>query len=325
MAFMPTMRKKKVFLIGRYPPPLGGVTVFIRRYSEFLRASGFDVEIFDFKKMSKIKRYLNYAKLIFWPFQATYHLSEFPGTILRLILFRFFQSEIIVFHHSKAWIEKLGEETPGLFKRFLNKVDECVFAGPHLKEFYCKYNFGLPIKTKIESAFYPPNLADESAILIGYEHEVLRFVGNHSPLIVANASRISFDNAIDVYGLDMCVELIGRLRERFGNIGLLFALSLVNDQEYYLKINEAIDRRGVRDNFCFMTGNHELWPLFKKADLMIRPTCSDGSSVSIAEALYFNCPVVASDVCPRQPHVVLFRNRNTTDLHLKCLSILKDK
>ncbi len=71
-----------------------------------------------------------------------------------------------------------------------------------------------------------------------------------------------------------------------------------------------------------MLDNTELWPLFENADLMVRPTCVDAYGVSIAEALYFDCPAIASDVCERPDGTVLFRNRDQSDFLEKCRYVL---
>ncbi|MDF9507906.1 glycosyltransferase, partial [Bacillus cereus] len=64
----------------------------------------------------------------------------------------------------------------------------------------------------------------------------------------------------------------------------------------------------------FLTGQKELWPLFKKSDIMIRPTYSDAYGISIEEAIYFNCRAIASNVCNRPEGTILFENRNINDL-----------
>ena len=61
----------------------------------------------------------------------------------------------------------------------------------------------------------------------------------------------------------------------------------------------------------------------KKADLMIRPTCTDGYGISIAEALFFDCPAIASDVCPRPEGAVLFKNRDMDDFEQKTRELLE--
>ena len=74
-----------------------------------------------------------------------------------------------------------------------------------------------------------------------------------------------------------------------------------------------------------MVTDAEVWPLFKRADLMLRPSLKDGSSISIAEALYFHCPVLASDVCERGKDVVNFKSGDILDLTSKAEQILASR
>ena len=52
----------------------------------------------------------------------------------------------------------------------------------------------------------------------------------------------------------------------------------------------------------------------KKVDVFLRPTLSDGASVSVQEALWCGTPVVASDVCLRPREVALFKTGDADDL-----------
>ncbi|MCA1594026.1 MAG: hypothetical protein LC754_15510, partial [Acidobacteria bacterium] len=43
----------KILLIGSYPPPLGGVAVFIKRYKRKLEGEGHTVDVLDPTQLSK--------------------------------------------------------------------------------------------------------------------------------------------------------------------------------------------------------------------------------------------------------------------------------
>jgi glycosyltransferase involved in cell wall biosynthesis len=197
-----------------------------------------------------------------------------------------------------------------------------VLIAPHLRAYYQRHGAALPRATRVQHPFIAPPLEEEEEIGRTYPPDVLDFVADRQPLVIANAFRITFDRGLDLYGLDMCVELVARLKETHPRVGLLFALSEIGDRPYYAEINRRIDALGVRDSFHFMTGQRELWPLFRRADLMVRPTSNDGYGISIAEALYFGCPAVASDVCERPPGTVLFATRDPEDFLRKCLDAL---
>ena len=50
--------------------------------------------------------------------------------------------------------------------------------------------------------------------------------------------------------------------------------------------------------------------LLSKCDVYIRPTCMDGSSIAIQEALLFGKRVIASDVVDRDPMVDTYEHLN---------------
>ena len=75
-----------------------------------------------------------------------------------------------------------------------------------------------------------------------------------------------------------------------------------------------IKQYGLQEHIFILTGQRELWPLMKHVDLFLRPTLSDGASVSVEEALWCGTPVVASDVCMRPQHVILFKTGDEDDL-----------
>ena len=73
-------------------------------------------------------------------------------------------------------------------------------------------------------------------------------------------------------------------------------------------MKSKITEYNLNDNFHFITGQKEIWPLFKKADILIRPTYSDGYSVSIEEAMSLGCKVIASEGFERAKGTIEFQN-----------------
>lgn len=135
-----------------------------------------------------------------------------------------------------------------------------------------------------------------------------------------------FHGGVDLYGIDLCVDLLHRCTEKFPNIGLLFALGDPCAHGDYLgMMQRKLNSLGIDRNFHFMTGQKELWPLFKVADLSVRPTVSDGDAISVRESLYFGCPVIASDAAQRPGETIVFKSRDIDDLYEKVVSILESK
>ena len=64
--------------------------------------------------------------------------------------------------------------------------------------------------------------------------------------------------------------------------------------------------------------------LINDADIVLRPTCTDGDALTIREALYLNKPVVASDVVTRPEGAITFKNRDMFDLCAKVTNLLNN-
>jgi hypothetical protein len=74
-------------------------------------------------------------------------------------------------------------------------------------------------------------------------------------------------------------------------------------------------------NECFLLLNENLSfvRLIEQADIVLRPTNTDGDALTIREALYLNKTVIASDVVKRPSGTILFKSRDTNDLEIKIM------
>jgi glycosyltransferase involved in cell wall biosynthesis len=311
----------KVLLIGSYPPPLGGVGVFVKRYRHELEGAGHAVDVIDPARFAKRELYLEL-------YRATgrrYDLISlnFPSFhMMMLLLARGRAGRTEVWDHNWRVLEEWNPLRRGLYELFLRRCRELVLVAPHIKDYYLAHGVELPAHTRVRHAFLPPPPEEEESIIATYPADVLGFVRDSRPLVVANAFRVVLRDGVDLYGLDMCVRLVAGLKETYPNVGLLFALADVGEPSYFERIGGEVSARGLGRNVHFMTGQRELWPLFKRADLMVRPTLSDGYALSVAEALHFGCPVVASDAAERPPGATLFATRDGEDFLRKCRAVL---
>ena len=105
---------------------------------------------------------------------------------------------------------------------------------------------------------------------------------------------------------------------------MIFCLPEIGDIEYFKIINKRKEEKKLENNFLFHTKPGQLYPIIQKSDIFVRPTNTDGYGVSLAEAIHFNIPAVASDVCPRAEGTILFKNRNFDDFTLKVKYVLQN-
>lgn len=306
--------------IGPLPPPIGGISIYLTRLKNIETTASF----IDESSLSKI----DFLKLAFLKNKHFFYHS--PNLKKRLFFYfvSLFTSNTFSFaSHGDGLMDSYLESNyfvKMLIVKMIQRAEEIQCVNSRIKDFILSICDVRSDKLVVKPAFLPPNENDEESIYSTYSSELICFLDEHHPTVVGNASALVFHKGIDLYGLDMCIDLIHKLKEEYPHIGLVFALAdeTVN-ADYFQKMKDRVKSLGLENNVYFMTGQKELWPLFKKADLMVRPTSSDGYGVSIAEALHFGCPAVASDVCDRPEGTVLFKSRNPDCLCEVCCSILR--
>ena len=318
-------QKPQKIHIGPLPPPLGGISVYLYRLSKIEKEAIF----IDDREINTKTKLIKWIFKTIFDFKKKHFIYHSPSLKLRLAFYflsLFSRHKYSIVSHGKG-LENSYQKANFIIKyliiKMLKKAEYIQVVNQTLTPFL--YKLGI-IKDKllIKNAFLPPSLDEESKILKTLDNRTIEFCKNHKPLIIANAYKLVFKDIIDLYGLDMCIELTAKLKKDFPNVGFLFALANENVRADYLdKIKIRITELNIQNNFHFLVGQKEIWPLFKKADLMVRPTITDGDAVSIREALYFGCSVIASDVCERPEGTILFENRNIDNLHKKCLETLR--
>lgn len=308
---------KKISILGPYPPPLGGISVHIKRVGEKLQKQQNNVTFFDTIKRPKL--FVSYLLHLFnflqdkQPEIVYYHTPySFGGVyefLFLIILQKLLSFEFVLIEHDARYSKELSWVSRYLLAWSVARVSKVVFIGntPYIS--YVTANM-LPKKFTIEAAFLPPDLAQEQNIVKTYPENIFSFIDNHYPIILANAFQLRLWEGVDLYGYDMCLELLQKIEKIYPNAGLIFALATINNELYY------------NDNIFILHGQKELWPLFKYADIFVRPTASDNYGISVAEALFFGIPAIASDVCIRPHGTILFTSRDKDDFYLKVMHAL---
>ena len=139
------------------------------------------------------------------------------------------------------------------------------------------------------------------------------FLSSHSPVLMATVTRPSLHDNVDLYGMDLCSEMASRLRETHRNLGLVITVLRPDEGNAALyrawKASDVV--KGLSDHLYLQEGAlPSPLPLMSRADLVLRPTCTDGNSMLVNEALALGKTVVASDCVPRPEGCRLFKNRD---------------
>jgi len=321
----------KIALVGPYPPPYGGISIYIQRLKKRLEekeinclvydTSGIDKEYKNMINIRKVRKRL--LKSLFVGRENIVHLqcSQYSSKLLfkTVLLALFNKKGVITYHNWRKEIKSIN-----LLEKILVKLASvfipCFIAvGPHIKKNLINLGFN-PKKIEIIPAYITPLVEEEDINAI--PEGVWNFIDSHNPIISANAFRIDFFNNQDRYGIDMCIDLCANLKNAYPKIGFVFCLPDIGDYEYFQKMKQRIIEIGIENNFLFQTRPHQLYPILMKSEVFVRPTNLDGDAISIREALYFGVPSVASGVVARPRECILFKSRDIKDFTLKTKDVL---
>lgn len=330
-----TIVGKKVAILGPLPPPFGGVSVHCARVTTKFEQQNNNVFHFNTTAEYRYRFFLLYRALLTLfllrhrPHIVYYHTSYLANALAEMQLLAFVKKvcgySFILVEHDCRFMYKVSEQYKKRLNRIMPYVDKQVFIGNITFKSFTDVQIILPQKYSIEGAFLPPSLSHEQAILATYPPELFDFIRQHTKLIIANAFQLSQVGGKDLYGFDLCIELIEAAIKKEISAGMVFVMAQIGDVVYFEKCWQKIVASGIERNIFILVGQKELWPLLKQAQLFVRPTLSDGASVSVSEALYFNVPVVASNVCARPVGTMLFKAGNTQDFIYKALPLLQKK
>ena len=150
--------------------------------------------------------------------------------------------------------------------------------------------------------------------------ELFHYVSSHYPLLGATVYVPQSGTLYPEYGIELLVEALATLKVIYPNIGTVI-MGPTEEARKQIK--------GLRhdDHTVKFTGPlpHDLaLGLMRKLTMFVRPTYTDGDSISVREAMALSIPVVASDTDYRPPGVIIFKKGNLNNFLSTMTKILKD-
>jgi hypothetical protein len=284
-----------LLLVGRWPPPLGGVTVHVQRLSRGLISAGISHGSVDPRRdgLAATLRSIAAHRV------CHIHVSH-PGLQALLVAWaRLWRTRSIVTLHGnlarfegwKRWCTRWTLATCDV-PVLLNEPSHREAISVHRR----------PI---LLSAFLQPapgeTLPDHWGEVLA-EH-ASRF-GARGPLIATNAFDLAYDDSgQEIYG-------VFALAAWCAGHGL--GLVVCDPSGRYEA--EARRRAGAcTATSAFLTGPYSFTPVLERCDVYVRNTTTDGDSLSIHEALALGKPVWATDVVPRPAGTHVYRKLDEID------------
>lgn len=284
-----------ILIIGKIPPPIGGVTTHIYRLLEHLEDScvAFRFISLDSENLLQILKQFHKYKVI--------HLHT-SNVWLRLFLSIYsllFNNKLILTYHGNL----------GRYNAFLNWIDNLSvkFTSVPIVLNQQSYKRAILINKNVRlvPAFIPPKeeISKENLFLA---KESLFFKKKYNKVYCTNAFDVTFDKyGNEIYGISSLVELFNSLNE----YGFIISDPSGNYKKYLLKKKITIN-----DNILILNYNHSFYSVLKLTDGFIRSTTTDGDSLSVKEALHLGKIVYCTDCIDRPKGVILFKTHDYKQL-----------
>ena len=236
-------KKIKVGVIGSYPPPYGGVTIHIQRLLKKLEQMDYECSLYDIlgrrreRESGRIIR-VRYPKL--WMLKYLLlnkddiihnHTEDWRGQVA-IGMMGLLGKKTIATLHSEILINEWKKYN--FIKRkliqFALRSTTCVITVNSNLQNFCLSMGVASDKLFLIPAFLPPVVEEEECTEI--PEYIWEFFRAHKPVISANAFKIAFFHGEDLYGIDLSIELCHNLKEKHDNIGFIFFLSEIGDENY---------------------------------------------------------------------------------------------
>lgn len=284
----------KVLILGKIPPPVGGVTIHVLRLLENLSNKDYNSFCFhDLKKESVWKIFIKIPQ-----YKAIHlHTSHVYFQLIAAVYCRLLNRKLILTYHGN-W----GRY--GFIKNLAAGLSSW-FAYMALVQ-----NQGSLVKVKkwnensaLLSAYIPP------LDILPPDKQTLRKIqelkAKYKYLFCTNASNLTFDqNGQEIYGISSLIKNISQAEK---------TALLISDPSGTYKKYIVHSLKEIPENIFFVTEPHDFRNVLKLSDAFIRNTTTDGDSISIHEAISCQVLVFATACVSRPPECTLFTDITKID------------
>ena len=328
---MTNLKNAKLAIVGGYPPPFGGVSVHIKRILACIDKTDIDYVLFNTApaaidhphivnagKASRLFQYIFLSKNQVLHF----HTNHIPFLLFALSVLPILGKQVMITLHSERpmrWYNESGSFKRSLFRSCIKRSAHIICVSEVLSSWLQEIGV-LESNITVSPAYLPPSQEERSEANL--DSEINGFLRTHSPIIGSHGWFGYFVEGVHVYSFDMIIELIQRLRKKHENIGFYTFISGVYDSKHRDEIYQIRSKLHLEKDWLILEQQFPAASLYERSDVFVRPTITDGDSVSIRECLDMQVPVVASDAVKRAEGCVLFENRNLDEFEKGVCDVL---
>lgn len=321
-------------ILESLPPPFGGVTIHVDRLTRILAEAGIPYRLYDMQKRSIPQRHvvpggkspLWILKFLLTFPEAALHLHVARPSVLVptfMLLAPRKRRLVVSFHRDRAmlWYRGAGPMRRAVYRWVMRRAAHSFSANPEITNWLSAIGVA-PQRVSTVAPFIPPTRAEQDPAAL--PQAIRDFLAAHSPVVGTHGWFGYFRQGVHVYSFDMILRLIQSVRRRYPRAGFYTFISGVYDEGHRREVLRARNQAGLDDHWMILQGLDSSVALYARSDLFVRPTTTDGDSVSVRECLYLGVPVVASDSVPRPSGCVLFTSRDQAAMEEAVEDVLRD-
>jgi glycosyltransferase involved in cell wall biosynthesis len=289
------MNNCQLLIIGRLPPPIGGVTIHIQRLCNVLKKKAVP---FLFSELS-ISNLFSIVYNILLVSVVHYHACNPYGLLFFGMYSRLLKKKFLFTYHGN-----IGGEI-GLRKKALNLCIRIASVPIVLNQESFNTAYNLNKNTQLFAAFIFPEI-DTLLLDNATGERISDFCRRYRLVFATNASTVVFDSVDrEIYGISQLVRIFSGMPEK----GLIISDPSGTYKKYLMEIFDSFP-----ENILILDYQHDFVPIIRHSSVLIRATTTDGDSLSIKEALFLKKWVIASDCIARPDGVLLYKTNDCNDL-----------
>lgn len=291
---------KKLAIYGPYPPPLGGISVHIKRIEHFLKKANIDYTIFNFGSYEK-ENVIPTNKSVFWYlrilFIKKYNLIHFHEMVIKIDYLYY-----LIFSHlnKTSFIITIHSGVVSRFNLF------CLSKTKNLKVISVSNDINeLLVSKNINSVFLPAYVPPSNVQTVSVKKDERK-------LFIFSVWKMDAKLSENIYNIPLAFEFLKRNKKEYSML-LLIGNKNISDTTY---LNGLISKYDLLDSVLVLYDKN-LVDYIKNCDFLLKTNKIDGYGIALQEAMDLGIPAIASDVCLRPMGTVLFKDNNIEDLSQK--------
>ncbi len=278
---------EKILIIGKTPPPIGGVTIHVSRLIENLLLNNYPYCLYDLNNGIKKRLFIKIYKAK----RAHLHTSNSVFRLFAVIISKLFNTQIILTFHGNL----------GRYNHILNLIDKLSLKWCYLPIVLNNFSYTIARdihkSVKLISAFIPP------LKISPLPHDTLKkvksFTGGRK-IICTNASDISFDkNGAEIYGISTLLDVCSNQNK----YSLVISDPSGNYREYI-----GANHYHLLSHAFWLNFPHDFYSVLNLSYAFVRNTTTDGDAISVREALHLGKLTLATGVVDRPKGTIIYED-----------------